>query len=628
MAILKPKKHIINSKGVQEDLNIYSTRAEACDIGLPCKQLEVMIDGVKTTGFIGLTDEIDKAKASSKRVQIGDKVYAERKYMGVRSMCNWLSTQYPETYKTMTEIPEGELPDTSDCQDFSYAFSGGLKLDHMSELDTGKGINFEGIFNFNEYRSLLPNMDTSNGKNFSRFIDSCVALVTMGVNTEKGETFEAFAHNCPELVSITELNTSKAKDISRLVDECTGLTDIPPIHLTQFEYEDIMINGKAENAFRNTSSLGELTFNDVPIGLTEEDVRQAMNIMPSCSIVNLNYRSTVLKTPRKTLKTENKELVETNVTTNNVGIVREGSVPLSNLIKHKEEWGTIYSDSIEDNNPNPTSFGCFITPDNMIYVGNSYENIADTTVDGKYGVTSFANGNLELIISEDTESNELKCIQPSIKGEGDYIISYETADNFSIGGAKGTGVNGFNILKDEPNKKSYMFHLDSTAQNIIFEIKNGETHRQGFETVLNKLMIVKSSVELPYIPRKIIVPKTRITLRHNSGSSPTFRPFSIIMKDIDFGKKATFNLFSRELGNNGLTCVVEDETLKIDLLFNYKNSCVTKGLTEINSSSVMDFKDFEIVGDTNGVAIFIKSINIFDEVMSKDELRKANENIS
>ena len=629
MALLKEKKHILNSRGEEELLNIYSTKEEACDMNMPCRKIEIhRADGSTVTGFIGYTDEITKAKASSKRISYNGVTYAERKYMGIRTMCNWLPTMYPDTCETMTQIPDGDLPDTSDCYDFSYAFTRGKKLDHMTELDTNKGVNFEGCFNFNESRSLLPTMDTKLGQNFKRFVDSCVSLVSLGVDTRNGTIFEAFAHNCPELVEITKLDTSKAKNISRLVDECRGLTDIPPISLKSFQYEDLVNQGKGENAFRNTNSLGELTFNDAPIGLTVELARQSMGIMPSCSTVNINYRNVILKTPRKKLTVSNKELVETNITSNNVGLVRKDNKPINELIKHKEVWGTVYNDASEPNNPTPFSFGCFITPDNMIYVGDSYENIVDTTVSGKYGVTSFANGNLELIISEDTASNELKCIQLKTVSEGDYIISYETNDNFSLEGATGTGINGFTILKDEPNKKSYMFHLDTTAGDIIFEVKGGETHRQGFETVLNKLMIVKSSVELPYVPRNIVIPKTKIRLRHEAGEHPTFRPFSMIIKGVDFGKNATFNLFSRELGNNGLTCVVEDCDLKIDLLFNYQDSCITRGLTSINSSSVMDFQDFDIVGDTNGVAIFVKSVNIFDEVMTRDELRKANENIA
>ena len=56
MALLLKKKHIINSLGEEQELNIYTTKTEAVDDGKPCKVIQVEIDGEMITGYIGCTD--------------------------------------------------------------------------------------------------------------------------------------------------------------------------------------------------------------------------------------------------------------------------------------------------------------------------------------------------------------------------------------------------------------------------------------------------------------------------------------------------------------------------------------------------------------------------------------------
>lgn len=620
MAVLKVKKHIINSKGIQEDLNIYSTRKEACDDNMPCKQIEVTIDGQVSTGYIGLTDEFDTPKASSKRVEINGKVYAERKYMGLKSFCSWLPSTYPDTCETMVEIPEGELPDTSDATDFSYMLSRGKKLDHLSELNTKKGVNFEGMFLYNEERILLPTMDTSNGTNFTRFCDNCLSLTTIDVSTSKAKTLNSFAFNCMGLIELT-VDTSNATDISRMCEECVSMTNISPISLKSFEYEDIVNFSKANDAFKNCRSLNNIEFIDVPIDINEEILRQKMGIMGSCEFLPIKYRDTVSRVIAKSMSVENGNIV-IKEGDNRVKLLINGNKSLESCKKKTENWGTIYSDN-DGEIHNPIQFGCFITPENEIYVGNSYENIINTHVGGKYGVTDFQNGDLDLIVGSDDTSNTLQCIQILNMEAGDYILSYETDDNFSITGLKDSGATEFTVLKDDVKNRAYKFHLDGTQSIISFVIKDGETHLNGFKTTLRKAMIVKSKVLLPYVPINVKIPSTKILFQDTVNK---FNNKSIIIKDAHFKEQETYHLFNNS-NNKYLICDTFDHVNTVDLLFNMENSCITDGLVSIDVNQVLDNDTFNVVGDLSGIGVTIKSINIYGLIMSKDELRLANQKL-
>ena len=116
MALLLHKKHILNSNGEEELLNIYTTKEEACDTGKPCRIVNIKLDNQDIIGYIGYTDELDTPKISSKRILVDDKEYSERKYMGVKSMKYYMKNTYPDTYSTMEYLPN-EFPDTSDAID-------------------------------------------------------------------------------------------------------------------------------------------------------------------------------------------------------------------------------------------------------------------------------------------------------------------------------------------------------------------------------------------------------------------------------------------------------------------------------------------------------------------------------
>ena len=128
MALLNVKKHIVNGLGEEEELNIYTTISEATNNGL-YKSLKIQTSDGVLTGYIGITEDLDTPKASSKRVMVDGVEYAERKYVGIKNMSDYMSKTYPDTYQTMTII-EDEFPDTSDSTRFQRAFYDCKKLEN------------------------------------------------------------------------------------------------------------------------------------------------------------------------------------------------------------------------------------------------------------------------------------------------------------------------------------------------------------------------------------------------------------------------------------------------------------------------------------------------------------------
>ena len=144
MALLNVQKHIVNSLGEEEELNIYTTISEATTNDLyKIVQLDTE-DGI-ITGYIGLTEDLDSAKSSSKKIYKNNNVYSERRYVGLKTMREYMKNTYPSTYQQITELTE-ELPDSSDCTDFYRFFYSCIKLNSLPEMDTRNGTNFNEMY--------------------------------------------------------------------------------------------------------------------------------------------------------------------------------------------------------------------------------------------------------------------------------------------------------------------------------------------------------------------------------------------------------------------------------------------------------------------------------------------------
>lgn len=334
--LLSNKKVIVNSKGEHERLNIYSTPSECKLEGEPHKIIKIG----NTTGYIGLTPDLDTPKASSKRVQIGNKVYAERKYLGKDTFYNYMQSKYPSSYKTITKITSDMFnEDTSDSESVSSFFKGMSNLESDIQLDTRnckyfnsvyeECINLKSVSFLNTskaelmskmYRSCnkveeFPLLDTSNVTDFSVMYGNCHSAKTFPqINTRNGISFSYMYGNCNGATSFPQLDTRNGKNFSGMYNRCSNATTLPQIDTkkgTIFEHmyseclkatkvsdidlssittEDITTNNKFSNMFYKCDSLTSVTFNNVPVGITVEQMRTATSAPSTCEII-LNHRS-------------------------------------------------------------------------------------------------------------------------------------------------------------------------------------------------------------------------------------------------------------------------------------------------------------------------------------------------
>lgn len=360
MALLLKKKHIINSLGEEQELNIYTTKTEAVDDGKPCKVIQVEVDGEMITGYIGCTDELDTKKASSKRVMVDGVEYAERKYMGIKDMTNYMANTYPDTYKTLTEITEDMLPDTSDAINFNSVFKNCNGAESIPYLNTSKGTNFASFYEYCWSTKNLPKVDTKNGTNFSRmFADTeshpiidtgngtnfsqmyfrctkvksfplidtskgtnfsgmyigCSSATTFPlIDTSSGTTTERMYEKCSSAIELPSLNTSKSTNFISMYAGCSKCTEFPNIdtslgktfkwmysgcsnaikvsEIDLSQAQDSQLTGvEVLNMFEFCSSLRSITFNNLPIGTTEETLRSKCGIPDTVTEIIMNYRS-------------------------------------------------------------------------------------------------------------------------------------------------------------------------------------------------------------------------------------------------------------------------------------------------------------------------------------------------
>ena len=314
MALLLKNKHIINSSGEEELLNIYTTMLEAVDTGKPCKVIQVEVDGEMIKGYIGCTDELDTKKASSKRVLVDGVEYAERKYMGIKDMSNYMSKTYPDTYQTMTVI-EDEFPDTSDSTSFQLTFYGCKNLENVTEvdarngidfsrmyydcngstefhqLDTAKGVNFSYMYYYCRSSTSFPQINTSNGIYFSGMYNGCSnATLFPKLDTSNGTDFVNMYYNCSSATEFPLIDTSNGTSFNGMYRYCSKATIVSSIDLSRAT--DNQLNGvNVVNMFTGCQSLRSITFNNLPIGTTEETLRNKCSIPGTVTEIIMNYRS-------------------------------------------------------------------------------------------------------------------------------------------------------------------------------------------------------------------------------------------------------------------------------------------------------------------------------------------------
>ena len=110
------------------------------------------------------------------------------------------------------------------------------------------------------------------------------------IDTSNGENFSWMYRSNAYTTEFPDINTSKGKDFSWMYCDCFRAIKVSDIDLSSILSEDITINKKLDSMLSNCNSLTSVTFNNVPKGITIEQMRIATSAPLTCEII-LYHRS-------------------------------------------------------------------------------------------------------------------------------------------------------------------------------------------------------------------------------------------------------------------------------------------------------------------------------------------------
>lgn len=475
MAELLKKFKCKTTTGEVQELSVYTTLTEATNEG-EARQVKVEVEpGNFMAGYIGLTKDFDTPKASAINFKNGEEHWKMRKYMGIKNYDYYMKNTYPDTYKTLSELTEDIIPDTSDATTIKYFYNDCLELIEPNELDTrnvtdfsysfrntpkaikypfintSKGTNFSGMYTmyntsnsndiefpmidtsngiyFNSMYSaqkgnnIFPALNTSRGTNFKEMYSGCNGTINFPlINTENGEDFSGMYSNCQSAISFPDLNTAKGTNFSRMYFGTISCSEFPTIDTSNGTNMEAMYSGyptrsgevifpalntsKSENFsnmyYANTgtslfpkldtrkgtnftnmyyacraaiqisdidlsqaqdsnlagviltnmlsgcNSLPSITFNNAPVGVTEEQLRTVTSAPETCQIIISSVRGALPEDYydsriTRVIQAQNGKLVEWDKN-GDMQIVRTGDLPIDDYIVASGDWGTVYSD--------------------------------------------------------------------------------------------------------------------------------------------------------------------------------------------------------------------------------------------------------------------------------------------
>lgn len=214
--------------------------------------------------------------------------------------------------KELTEVP---LIDTSKGTDFRNMYVGCIKVIEFPALNTSSAIDVGGIYGRCHSAKIFPTLNTRNGTTFDYMYSQCSSATSFpALDTRNGTTFDRMYRHCSSATSFPaldtsnsincsgmyafcsktkafpQLKTSKCKNFSDMYNGCFNAVSVSDIDLSSISVEDTTTNKKLNNMLLDCNSLPSVTFNNVPVGITVEQMRTATSAPETCEII-LNYRS-------------------------------------------------------------------------------------------------------------------------------------------------------------------------------------------------------------------------------------------------------------------------------------------------------------------------------------------------
>ena len=213
------------------------------------------------TKYIGFTKDFDSHKASPLHFKIDNEEYALRKYT-IKNFADYMSKVYPSTYQTMTKLP-ADFPDMSDATSLNSTFYKCYELLELTDekLSFGNATRLDQTFRGTKKLQKIKDFDYSN-------------------ITSMNTTFYATG-----LKKIGVMNTVKCTEFSYCFRK-SQIETIDSIDLSAV----ITFNDSNFTSMFSDTKIKKVTFNNVPAGITVEQMRTATSAPSTCEII-LNHRA-------------------------------------------------------------------------------------------------------------------------------------------------------------------------------------------------------------------------------------------------------------------------------------------------------------------------------------------------
>lgn len=149
---------------------------------------------------------------------------------------------YPDTYQTMTEVPD--KLDTSNVTNAYGMFSGCSSLTSIPELNTSNVTKTQYMFRGCASLTSVSEMDTSNVKNMSDMFRDCSSLTSIPeLSTSNVTKMNGMFFGCFNLISVPDLDTSKVTNMNGMFMYCRNLTSIPNLDTSNVTDMGSMFSG-------------------------------------------------------------------------------------------------------------------------------------------------------------------------------------------------------------------------------------------------------------------------------------------------------------------------------------------------------------------------------------------------
>lgn len=177
-------------------------------------------------------------------------------------------------------------------KNYTRKFADMISLTSMPQIDTSNGTDFSYMFMNCTSLISMPELDTSNGSNMSDMFKNCTSLTSIPkLNVSNNTVFNNLFDACKSLVSLPELDVSNASKFSYTFRGCNGLQNILFVEASikksvSFSNSPLLSDASIQSII---DGLADLTDSTSPTLTLHADVKAKLTETQIATITNKNW---------------------------------------------------------------------------------------------------------------------------------------------------------------------------------------------------------------------------------------------------------------------------------------------------------------------------------------------------